>query len=790
MIFLSAFLCGAYSSAHAEIFVKPGAPASFADMEKPKATVVDVFFGGKSIGSFKGKFSPTSFWFDAPEKIIAKLDNVKDENKIQVQSALGAELPNNAGQICRKYQEKNCGILSPEVTGVIFDEEKFRVDIFINKDFLKLQDNSSARYLPGAEQKFSSILGLSGAVAGSTNAQTNFTINDNTTYSFGETNLNTQSSVSNQGLRFDNVVASRDIEGVNQQAGLFRSRAMQLIPDHDMAGVAISTSMNTRLDAHKVQGNDVAVYLPRRSWVSIYRDGKLYSSNFYEAGNQLIDTTELPEGAYFITLHIQGSDGSVTEERRFFAKSPDLPPPGDPVYYAEGGVIRKPAQLDDTMPNITDHPIMRLGTVQRLTEYLGVDTGLLGLDDQVAGEASFFGMYDGQKIRTSIMSSSRGDYGLQASYEAIFDKLSVSMDTRKVWAGDDRHPAYDPVSNGLAQTTATINYQITPDLTASAHYNNSWQENSSTQNSYGPGLEYYAWRSGENSLAFTTDVSKTNQGVVGTAFVRFSMKLGEWGLSGTTGATAGGSNHGEMGNVHGTWSDDKSIDHKTLAGIGFDSDRNSRSIGGDIQYNDNFGMAKGNVQEAQNTNGNMLNYGGQFNFGVAQVGDRIEVGGDRMDWSAVIVDVTGDAGIPMQIMVNNIPRQNVMPGTSQTIYLSPYQTYAVRIVAAKDGLYDYDTGNRAVTLYPGNVTKLEWEVDKAVLLVGHVVDKDGNILVNATLLAGKNQIVTNEDGRFQAEVHSAKTLQFQKDDVICTVTLPLAEEKNGVLVYRDKLVCE
>jgi len=79
--------------------------------------------------------------------------------------------------------------------------------------------------------------------------------------------------------------------------------------------------LNTVIDSQKTQGNDILVYLPRRSFVSIYRDDRLYSSRTYDAGNQLIDTSELPDGAYTILLRIQEANGTSRKKRAFLSRT-------------------------------------------------------------------------------------------------------------------------------------------------------------------------------------------------------------------------------------------------------------------------------------------------------------------------------------------------------------------------------------------------------------------------------------------------------------------------------------
>ena len=60
-------------------------------------------------------------------------------------------------------------------------------------------------------------------------------------------------------------------------------------------------------------------------------DGRLAGSRLYQAGNNALDTSALPDGAYTILLRIREPGGEVREERRFFVKNAQVAPLGQPI---------------------------------------------------------------------------------------------------------------------------------------------------------------------------------------------------------------------------------------------------------------------------------------------------------------------------------------------------------------------------------------------------------------------------------------------------------------------------
>jgi hypothetical protein len=345
-----------------------GAPEGFETLDKPRASTVVVYFGGDLLGTFPAQSAPGTLMFDNPAAITEKIPTLIGKEKVA--KVLGMAMPAHADRICAPNTTQNCGNIDPEIAGVIYNEDQQDAELFINRQYLSAVEQNAVRYLPLPERRFSSIYGFNGAISGVDNATPNFALTNNSTYAYGEGKLSTQSTLSNEGLRFDQAAASVERNGWAAMGGLFRSRGMRLIADRDMAGFSFATSMQTRLDNRKTEGNDILLFLPRRAYVSIYREGRLYSSQAYESGNQYIDTSALPEGAYTITLKIQEADGRTREEKRFFAKSPDLPPPDAPVYYGQVGFLRKAANNDETMPQITASPIARGGTIRRLDDNL------------------------------------------------------------------------------------------------------------------------------------------------------------------------------------------------------------------------------------------------------------------------------------------------------------------------------------------------------------------------------------------------------------------------------------
>ena len=771
----------------ASLNVLSGAPDGFEQLETEKPTVISLYYGGNFLGNYPARMTPGTVQFENSHLIVAALNNISDKEKIT--RSLQQPLPINADRLCTEKKTDDCGVLTPDITGIIFNPATLNGELFINKHFLTVSSDQN-KFLPLPERKLSSVYMFNGAANG-VDGNNNFTLAGDGIVSFGETKLSTASSISDNGVRFDRMELLRDRNGWQAGGGLFRSRAMRLVNDADIAGVNIATSERTILDQNKTQGNDILLYLPRRSFVSIYRDGRLYSSRAYEAGNQLIDTRDLPEGAYTITLRIQEADGSTREEQRFFAKNQEIPPADRPVYYAQAGVMRAVAFNDNTIPKLSDKPIITIGTVRRMTDTIGMGIGVTGINDRAASESGIYWLRDTTQLRFTALVSTQGDVGFNSNLIYNREKLTASVDARQLSVHTLPELDYQPLFSDIKQVSGTIAYALQPDVTLGGRVNYSAQKNTPSSMTIGPYAYWRIWQRGESSLEFNADFARTNNRNQGDLLLRFTHRFGpNYGMTGSAGGGYG-TNAGTLGNIRG-WYERTTPDEYLQIGAGASRDRRNNILSTDADWRNKVGQLRGSVQQAFGESGSSLGYGGNFAIGAAQIANHLHVGGSQNDQSAIVVSTKGDAKTKMTVFVNGTPRSTVRVGQQQVIYLSPYHSYNIRIAPEKPGLYHYNGNDRRVTLYPGNVVHQEWQVDHFYVVLAQIIDAQGRPLPEAILQESRDQVTTDLSGNLQAELPRNQALHFIKaDQTTCRVQLPAQIAPiNGALIYPDPLICQ
>ncbi len=772
--------------AQAAVITDAGVPAGFEQLARPRAVVVTLSYGGETLGDFAAHTAPGQIWFDTPEKITAAIPHLKNTDKLR--AVLATPLPQHAELLCGTRLRDGCGALVPENIGIIYDDSQLNGELFVSAAYLDTADTHGATYLPLPPRDFSGVYGLAGAINGADAQAPAYTLTGSTTHAYGEGRLTTQTSLTDQGLRFDTAQAGVERNGWGAGGGLFRSHGLRLVSEHDMAGVYASTSLATRVDAHKTEGNQVLLYLPRRSFVSILRDGRLYSSRAYEAGNQVIDTSDLPEGAYTITLRIDEQGGGSHEEKRFFAKSPELPPADAPTYFAEAGFLRQAANNDRTLPDVSSKMIASAGTLRRLADNLGGSFQVLAVHDRLAAETGAFWMMDGNRLSFAALASTKGDVGMQAGWLYASQRYSFSLDAAKLWAHDNDMSVQREFYS-YTQATLSGGYNITDTFSFGIRASYAQVMDTPASFSIGPYSDWRIWQEGESDISLAAAAARADRDYQGSVLLRFTKRFGNYGVSATGGAGFDAAGRHPSGNIH-AWRDDSTPDETLLLGAGFSGDEQTRTLSADADWRNDIGLVRASAQQGLSGTGAGFSYGGNFAVNAAQQGDTLALGGTQNERSAVIIDVDGNADANMKIYVNNIERGHVKVGSRQAVYLSPFHTYSIRLASDHGGLIDYAASPRSVTLYPGTVVHEHWQVNNFYVIVAKLADQNDKPLAGAMLKASHDDVMTDEAGHFQAEIGSPAALSFTlADGSTCVATLPAQQPVNGVLMYEKPLRC-
>ncbi len=794
----------------AATFESVGLPAGFSELAREHELLVDVFFGGRKVGEAKVIARPGSVRFKDPEAVLRLVPNVISSPGLG--EALAGDLPSNADLVCAEGIRSGCGELAPKIAGIIFDEEHFRVDLFIARSFLRLVREEKSPYLetPSAPLSLTSASGV--ALSGSNQTSPLYNLQNRTVIGFRNARIRSDSSYSSKiGFVMDSLVAEMDRPGLRYSGGLFWAPGLDLIGERRIAGVGVASQFDTRSDHDSLAGTPLILFLSQPARVDMLIDGRLVTSAAYEAGNNLLDTSALPDGSYDLLLRIHEANGSIREERRFFAKNQQIAPRGEPIYFAYAGML---ANTREGRPvSLSSNLFYEFGAARRLSDNVALDLSVIGTRTKPMIEAGGWLITAVARVRAAALASTSGDRGglLQVASGQI-GNLSLNFDLRRIYSHDGK--PLIPVSNyvdtfdqgspderqigagSYTQASGSIGYQLGAAYLAVIGSIRK-DKGSAADYSVGPSLNWALVNRGGMQVTLRADAQVTR--ATTAAYIGFNMlftkgrysvtsSLGRRSLSSKGASSA--SDQRQVGDTtaHFSYSGEDGTDLSVAGGLTRELASTTAHAEG-VVYS-RYGTARGEVLRDFEGDRRMQ-YGLNLQTGAVLDRDDAVIGGRNLSESALVVRVDGaPVNSEFDVLVNEQPRGRVGAGQRLPIFLQPYRSYSVRLRPVKSGSLWYDSAARSFTLYPGNVQHVRWQVEHLLTLFGRAVRPDGRPVADATIASTRGVGQSDSNGYFQIEAAEKDALSFaMPDGGACSVRVgQLAKQQDYASL--GKVLCQ
>lgn len=798
------FLCVLFISVqlHAEekpsIRVKNSPPPGFEDLVLPQTTEVDVYYGNEKMGSTLATYTPDSIELTYPEEVALLIPYLINADTIG--QALSGELDTNASAVCLSELQRECGIIEPNIAGVIFDESRFHLYVFVNKLQLQPQGIVSNKFLPKVTaSKFSSVNSFSNSFSGE-DGNTSYTTGANHIVSHGQSRMRAQWDYSDtRDFNLENLSLLNDNAGIAKELGYYNSDTQfsSFTNSLDVFGTRLYGSTRTRSDLDYSQATEIFLFLNSRSQVEVFKDEKLIDGGIYDTGNQQLNTLRLPSGSYPITLRITDSSGSTREEQYFFVKSSILPPMDQPLHYFEVGLLEKD-NSDDSFPEISNSELLRIGTAYRLKNNFGASAEVLHSKDNslLQGGIAYFG--PGYILQNTAMLGTDGEWGLQMSGQMRYKDISLNMDFRKVESNiDDDVEDIDVriLPSDFTQGNISASVPLSKgNLIARTQYRDRLNEDSST--SYGLEYRYPLFHRNHYSIDanfssfFEEDDYNLQAGLrISRIEARQNLSLRpRYLFSKSNGETDEGPV--AFANLSKSF---ESTEYGEVTLSSFLSEELDRSTAGIRGENlSSLGRVDTQIEHVDdNERGSFLRYRGNQNTNLLTNNGQIAFGGQRNTDSGVILELQGSStNEPFEIFVDGQPRSIAKVGKRTVLPLAAFKTYRISIRSISDEILHFDEGPRSVTLYPGNVETLHYQIEPIIVLITRIELMDGTPAARMKIKNAIGYAVTDENGWLQAEISGKEALEITKNgNTICNIKLPDLETNQGV-AFVDKLVCE
>ncbi|MEI5688548.1 TcfC E-set like domain-containing protein [Sphingomonas kyungheensis] len=766
------------------------APAGFDGLLAPQAALVDVYLGGRAIGQARVHYRGDRISFDAVDALVALIPDVRDPAAVRAALAI-PELPAHRALVCASdIDPADCRTPTPDVAGVVFDEARFRVDLFLHPRLLAVRPAAERRYLPRPPSQLTLVDQIGGTIAGS-GGYRDYALLNRALLGYGPARLRSETSYSSRyGLLADTLAAELDTPGYRLSAGVQWAPGIDLTGRRRLVGVGVQSQIDTRLDRTVIVGSPLIVSLAMRSRVDVLRDGRLLTSRSYDAGNQAIDTSGLPDGAYEVVLRITGAGGAVRDERRFFTKNAAIPTVGAPIVFAYAGVLADDRNGRFVSPSRV--AFYEAGIARRLDPHLALDATLIGTDRNAMVELGGYWLGRTAQLRGAALASVTGQFGVlvQAS-AAEAARFHYAIDLRRVWSRGDRplvplgarddaalglgtEPAARLASGGFTQINATVNYALPRGQIALSGF---YRDDRRTRASYGlgPSLTMPLIQRGGVQVTLRGDATVTNQAHAVYLGISLQRLRGTSAVSATAGLRGDGGagvrgRAAPVGGIGAAWQTDRALGGTLALSGGVEREIDGTLARGHADWRGDAASLSADLAQPLAGSNGTTQYSLGFQTTAAVMRQGLAMQGRERNDSVILVALAGaapDGGADdaaFEVLVDNGARGIVRPGGTLAVSVPAYRQYAVRLRPTGAALMQIDGGARTVSVYPGTVARLAWRARTVMAMFGRLLWRDGSPVADAAIRAPGAIGSTDGAGYFQIETARDATLRIAAPD--------------------------
>ncbi|KEQ19384.1 hypothetical protein GZ78_05335 [Endozoicomonas numazuensis] len=762
-------------------------PEGFETLSEPQQSLVDIYYGNRYLTSQLATFQPGKIALSNVDEVVRLIGSVNDPAFLN--TALSGELNTHAEAICPPNITSNCGVIDPPVAGVIFDESRFRVDVFVNPRFLLTRAADVRKYLPPSDAGFAMMQNFSAAATGTSEDAngSDYTLNGLTLLSYYENSILSSWDYSkSQHFSVNQLYGQREYEGFEYNLGLLSSQGFGLnfTSDQPMVGARFQSSDNTRNDNDFSGGMPVEIFMPLRGRVEIRRDGRLVASYFHEAGLQALDTTAFPSGAYDIEIRILDEQGNLqSQETRFFAKQYQLPPEGEWQFFAETGRVMTTV-FDGALPQSTEQWLSRAGVSRRIFDTIAGTLSAAATLDTSLIELGIYNLGYRYELSPSFMVADNGSYGMTLTGRTWLGDVSLNGSYRRLWRNDanvsnDDRPAL--ISDAFEQTSFSAS---TPLWRGSANYRFSSNRNNDDGRTETHGVSYTAtvFRTLDYDTNVSFSFSESEGNSVALLSLEWRFRQDRWNFRVNPRAEVqnnnGNRDRTEKMRLSASWDDGDLYDGQLTSSMTAETGSGERRLDGAVQYGNRFGRAALTVNHSTTDSNQATNFNGSFSTSFLTDGNVVAMGGEQRAESALVVNLNGREGDIFDVKIDGQRRGYAVAGKPSVIPLAPFEQYTVTLSPSGNTLYSFDERERRFTLYPGNVMTLDYEAIPLQLLFGRLL-VNGEPLDRARITGGLYPASTDDIGMFQIEARSdINELRIELENGWqCSVPVKAASEK-------------
>ena len=774
-------------------------------------TLFDLYLGGEQIGLALVNYTDKWFSIPEPDDLISELKGIKNPSKLK--PLLEGKIPNFKS--------------ISGVGDIAIERDSFKLLLNVDKGNLTETQLAINKLIESPQNKFSLENRLSYFTSGNIDDNTNTNaFSHKTLASYGKRFLlaqgyvNDEDSYEVQELNLGTIVDKYSVKG-----GFLQNKGNTFIPSLNILGMKVETEEQLFLDSDLTKGSKIEIFVPSTAKVLFYRNGTLIDYQILNYGLQEVDTTRFPQGSYTVDVEIEEYNGRITKETHFFTKSGLLASRERPVYYLSAGSGREKA-------DIIEVPVLEVGFRVRANDFLETENSIFATDSISIASSSLRGLWKDYFFDIGASVSHEGDLGYNASLNGSFKDTFFSISWTEIPGDNDYAHSYTSdskrdhylfaansiknkrrtISGNIQRGYKNISYGVQGSYTTTTSRDKEkngdiFDENFFlvTNDSYaiGPWFKINLLQDMTQSLDFRTNYYFRKNDNSLNAQLQYNRKLSDKLYNNAS------LNFDKESYKSGKFTNNlmySGLNTNTNEGLDLALDTEATKYDNDnnIPLNNNLRMGYGNpyLYGTGNINNQFYNNDSKTSYGASIQSSMIltEDGFGRImtpqrSNSMVIINIRdkklkNDKKSIYSVIINDMKYSEVKANTPTLIALSPYKTYKIRIEATEDSdLTEYDNKSKYITLFPGNIGKLTWDVKNVFVGIGVLLDKDNNPICHQKIKGISDYVYTEDDGTFQANLTGEEKLYVKSSKYDCKIKLPKYDESDIVVDFGN-IVCK
>lgn len=768
---------------------RKGIPPGFEEWFAPQKTAVDLYYGGRFLTTTLVEYTLDAITFLNPPEVAAKIPGLRASSDFGV--LLADALPTHADQVCVRPNQPLCGRLEPATVGVIFDESRFRVDLFVHPSLLLEAQQLSNQYLPDPVHDRATLVQNLGALySGSSEGGDRFSL-------FGRTRLGhgrghgfaNWVSTDENALSVDELGYTHDLKDIQISAGLFEPTidALRAVPRQPIMGVSVARSLLTRTDLDSMIASPIELFIPVRGRVDIFRDDRLISTGFYEAGNQRIDTSRLPGGAYTIDIVITDVTGTTRTVQQLFIKSSLMAPPGEPLWFVDAGQVMQRAP-QESFPNDFGTTQLRAGYRWRQKPWMGFGTAAALTENESLIELSTGMLFDWLEGGAELYGSSAGGSGFGLRGLTHWKALVASANFQKTTANNPAGASgqYQLLPNAQSLGSLYLSHPLWQGLLSASIIQRDDVAGSTSQRTT-LGYSRTFPLGGHHSLQVQTEVGDEDGNALAMLSLQWRNIRGKWSDSAQVRISQSdlATNADDLSvGAATTWRDGDRFINDVEFSLRAEAGNQIQSVTMEGQHHSQYGRGNASLTTSD-SNGighSLASLGYDTSIVVGEGGKTAFGGGPNLNEAGILMDLRSAPDARLEVSADGQPQFIAIGGSNSALTLAPYNQYRIRLRDRGLALTQIDEQPRDVTLYPGHVVSLDWKIQSVQVLLGRVITVDGQPLAKARIEGAEGTAFTDEEGFIQTEVRSdVRELVATLNGHTCRIILPAPAAKSSIL---------